>query len=346
VIFVKKVLYTRYTGAYKGNSDLFIKLFVKLYSFELLIESDNQLTGDLVDIKPYFPCEEKVDSYNAEIVLREEDFSPLFFRGEPIGKFFSSHEGGVIQFKESENLSAETIIRVIKHIKEGAFLRVIWWFERFDDKRYRSHLVCNPPYDNAPRCGVFATRSPVRPNPLASTVVKVKSVDPYNRSITVLGFDGFPDTMILQVTPYIDTDISGIKVPKWVEHWTDCKVFYDGAGMEICSDDNSNPVYDEVTEYYEELETHEIVGQQAEGLDEIVIEGASIHNLQNINVRIPKEKITVITGISGSGKSSLAFDTVYYESQKQFLDLIASNSLTGIGLKDSKVKKLPGFSLP
>jgi|GEM_PF-4388050 len=168
---------------------------------EMLVESDNP-AGELVDIKPYFPCEEKVDNYDKEIVLREEEFVPLLFKGTPVGKSHSCHDGDAIQFQESENLSYEAIIRVLKHIKEGAFLRLIWWFDRFDDIRYRSHLVCNPPYDNAPKCGVFATRSPVRPNPLASTIVKVKSVDPFNASITVLGFYGFPGTMILQVVPY------------------------------------------------------------------------------------------------------------------------------------------------
>lgn len=309
---------------------------------ELLIESDNQLKGELVDIKPYFPCEEKVDHYNKEIVLREEDFESLSFKGESIGKYFNAHDGGIIQFQKSENLSAEAIERVVKYIKEGAFLRIIWWFDRFDDKRYRSCLLCNPPYDNAPKCGVFATRSPVRPNPLASTVVKVKSIDPYNKSIKVLGFDGFDHSMILQVIPYKETDICDIKVPEWVEHWTDCKVFYDINEIELCANGNSNAVYDRVTEYFEELESSEI-GEETENLNEIVVEGASIHNLQNINVRIPKEKITVITGVSGSGKSSLAFDTIYHESQKQFLDLIASNTLTGTELKDSRVKKITGL---
>jgi hypothetical protein len=79
------------------------------------------------------------------------------FRGEPIGKYFNSHDCGIIQFQESENLSAEAIAGAVRHIKEGAFLRVIWWFDRFDNKRFRSHLVCIPPYENAPKCGVFAT---------------------------------------------------------------------------------------------------------------------------------------------------------------------------------------------
>ncbi len=309
---------------------------------EMLIESENRLRGELVDIKPYFPCEEKVDYYNKEIVLKEEELDPLLFRGEPIGKYLGDHDGGIIQFQENAHLSAEAIERVIQHIKEGTFLRVIWWFDRFDDKRYRSSLLCNPPYDNAPKCGVFATRSPVRPNPLASTVVKVKAANQYNKRITVLGFDGFSDTMILQVIPYQEEDISDIKVPEWVEHWTDCKVFYDINKIELCADGKSRAAYDRVAEYFEELESSEI-GQETEDLNEIVVEGASIHNLQNIDVRIPKQKITVITGVSGSGKSSLAFDTIYFESQKQFLDLIASNTLTGTELKDSRVKKITGL---
>ena len=52
------------------------------------------------------------------------------------------------------------------------------------------------------------------------------------------------------------------------------------------------------------------------GPDEIVIRGAREHNLKGINVRIPRNKLVVITGLSGSGKSSLAFDTIYAEGQR------------------------------
>ena len=51
-------------------------------------------------------------------------------------------------------------------------------------------------------------------------------------------------------------------------------------------------------------------------LKKIVIKGAKEHNLKNITLEIPKEKFVVITGLSGSGKSSLAFDTVYAEGQR------------------------------
>ena len=51
----------------------------------------------------------------------------------------------------------------------------------------------------------------------------------------------------------------------------------------------------------------------------VEIKGARIHNLRNIDVTIPKNKLTVITGVSGSGKSSLAFDTLYEEGRKRYL---------------------------
>ena len=51
----------------------------------------------------------------------------------------------------------------------------------------------------------------------------------------------------------------------------------------------------------------------------VEIKGARIHNLRNIDVTIPKNRLTVITGVSGSGKSSLAFDTLYEEGRKRYL---------------------------
>jgi adenylylsulfate kinase-like enzyme len=55
-------------------------------------------------------------------------------------------------------------------------------------------------------------------------------------------------------------------------------------------------------------------------MDNIVVRGARTHNLKNIDVTIPRDKLVVITGISGSGKSSLAFDTLYAEGQRRYVE--------------------------
>ncbi|MBE3036152.1 MAG: excinuclease ABC subunit UvrA, partial [Candidatus Atribacteria bacterium] len=56
----------------------------------------------------------------------------------------------------------------------------------------------------------------------------------------------------------------------------------------------------------------------------IIIKGAREHNLKNINLEIPRNKLVVITGLSGSGKSSLAFDTIYAEGQRRYIESLSS----------------------
>ena len=59
-------------------------------------------------------------------------------------------------------------------------------------------------------------------------------------------------------------------------------------------------------------------------IDRITVRGARQHNLKNIDVEIPREKLTVITGLSGSGKSSLAFDTIYAEGQRRYVESLSA----------------------
>jgi len=66
-----------------------------------------------------------------------------------------------------------------------------------------------------------------------------------------------------------------------------------------------------------------------EGL--IVVHGARVHNLQNVNVEIPRNKLTVITGLSGSGKSSLAFDTIYAEGQRRYIETFSAYARSFLG---------------
>ena len=65
--------------------------------------------------------------------------------------------------------------------------------------------------------------------------------------------------------------------------------------------------------------------------DKIVIKGAREHNLKNIDVEIPRDKFVVITGISGSGKSSLAFDTIYAEGQRRYIESLSAYARQFLG---------------
>ncbi len=77
----------------------------------------------------------------------------------------------------------------------------------------------------------------------------------------------------------------------------------------------------------------------------ITIQGAEMHNLKNISLKIPKKKLIVITGLSGSGKSSLAFDTIYAEGQRRFIESLSSYTRQFLGkLNKPKVKKIDGLS--
>src|SRR3990167_5544224 len=66
----------------------------------------------------------------------------------------------------------------------------------------------------------------------------------------------------------------------------------------------------------------------------IKIRGARQHNLQNINLDIPKNKFVVITGVSGSGKSSLAFDTIYAEGQRRYVESLSAYARQFLGVMD------------
>ena len=77
----------------------------------------------------------------------------------------------------------------------------------------------------------------------------------------------------------------------------------------------------------------------------IVIKGAREHNLKGIDVTIPRDKMVVLTGLSGSGKSSLAFDTIYAEGQKKYVESLSSYARQFLGLmKKPDVQSIEGLS--
>ncbi len=79
--------------------------------------------------------------------------------------------------------------------------------------------------------------------------------------------------------------------------------------------------------------------------DKIIIKGAKEHNLKNINIQIPKDKMVVITGLSGSGKSSLAFDTIYAEGQRRYVESLSSYARQFLGMMEKpNVESIEGLS--
>ena len=79
--------------------------------------------------------------------------------------------------------------------------------------------------------------------------------------------------------------------------------------------------------------------------DKIVIKGAREHNLKNVNLTLPREKFIVMTGLSGSGKSSLAFDTIYADGQRRYVESLSSYARMFLGRMDKPdVDEITGLS--
>src|SRR6059036_2101925 len=68
--------------------------------------------------------------------------------------------------------------------------------------------------------------------------------------------------------------------------------------------------------------------------DWVAVRGARVHNLKNIDVDLPRDKLVVITGVSGSGKSSLAFDTIYAEGQRRYVESLSAYARQFLGLME------------
>ena len=80
-------------------------------------------------------------------------------------------------------------------------------------------------------------------------------------------------------------------------------------------------------------------------MDKIIIKGARENNLKNIDLELPKNKLIVMTGVSGSGKSSLAFDTIYAEGQRRYVESLSAYARHFLGgSEEPNVDSIEGLS--
>ena len=78
--------------------------------------------------------------------------------------------------------------------------------------------------------------------------------------------------------------------------------------------------------------------------EKLVVRGAREHNLKDIDVELPRERLVVITGLSGSGKSSLAFDTIYAEGQRRYVESLSAYARQFLGLMEKpEVDAIEGY---
>ena len=234
-------------------------------------------------------------------------------------------------------------IPALKQLEHFSHVRIIWWFNRFQDDRFRKTTRVKPPYENAPVTGVFATRSPVRPNPIGITTAKIINVDHAQGKIEIANIDAFDKTPIIDLKPYIPfcDRVKEFRVPEWISHWQEW--MHEVDDIEIIDPNNLRPADSDQLAALQTVRSESQAGVQLEGSSAgspvslpdtppvsftsapadpggIIVRGARKHNLKNIDVTIPRNKFTVITGVSGSGKSSLAFDTLYAEGRRRYME--------------------------
>lgn len=284
--------------------------------------------GRILDLKPYMPSEDRFTG-----ALSPDTERPVM---EILSKLSVDEDGfkAMITGKISVSGGNPRIIlkdpAMLPEWDESfdGYINILWYFNRSDMEQLRKILVCKPPYD-APKTGVFASRSPVRPNPIGLTTVKVRKLNPREGIIEIDDTDAFEGTPVLAVEAYRPDShrIDECRLPNWLAHWPREA----GTGLNACFSGKTRPSGIRMLEaaFPEEAQVKEYApaGASDEGTvstDRIEIRGARQNNLKDVDVSIPVNNLTVITGVSGSGKSSLAFDTLYAESRRRFMQSMSS----------------------
>ena len=110
----------------------------------------------------------------------------------------------------------------LKGLEGYSHIQVIWWANGCDNEKARNKLIINKPYKKGPdEVGVFATRSPERPNPISVSNVDIAYVDINKGIIGLYYIDAFDGTPVIDLKPYVPSvnKIENPKTPNWCSHW-------------------------------------------------------------------------------------------------------------------------------
>lgn len=317
---------------------------VNMYEGVIIAAAKLELKGKaaLIDIKPYFPCEDtvKIPVFSKN---KQQDYIEVK-REEDANSYEVNAIGEIRKVKGTNYIQLEHMIKIT-----GSYITVFWWFHKFDTAMYRGVTECNPPYENAPRSGIFATRSPVRPNPIAMTVVRILRIEEEQKRIYLEEIESFDKTPCLGISEYNSREDCtwDCKTPVWLEHWPkyiedttqsvkNAEITMIDSGLKELlyeADNHKRRMLEEAPAPKEETQKEETRKQK-----EIGVYGARENNLKGMNVRIPYGKITAVVGVSGSGKSSLVHDTIYTECKRRMEYLSHSYHI----LQKPKVDEMAG----
>jgi len=132
--------------------------------------------------------------------------------------------------KEGKIKLEEDYVNGLKGLEGFSHIVVTWWANQLEDDQYRSHYVFEKPYKPGPdKVGVFATRSPMRPNPICISIIDVKAIDMDKGFLESYYMDMDEETPILDIKPYYScvARIKDVSQPEWCQ---DLPKWYEDSG--------------------------------------------------------------------------------------------------------------------
>jgi tRNA-Thr(GGU) m(6)t(6)A37 methyltransferase TsaA len=139
---------------------------------------------------------------------------PETFKMYPIGQVRRTEDGVVLEIEAPFRPA-------LKQLDKFSHVMVFWWADQFDTDEYRNLLQTEPPYAPEHLSGVFATRAPYRPNPIAMTTCPIVNVDEDAGRVTVTNLDAFDGTRIVDLKAYFPVcdRVKDAYMPAWLADW-------------------------------------------------------------------------------------------------------------------------------